>query len=366
MRSTKLIVLLAAPLFLTPVAGAEPTEKKTPTIQSDDHPASVLEHYKWCLDVKDLKTQTARLRNFWEEHCPIDGAYDDSIHGRMVLLSAYKLVENYSRMNRSDDAALLLNWIRSEDDRLMEEERKSAEKALPIEGEAFTVAGRTAFLIPPEKSKSDDLIPWVWYAPTLPRLPGKEEVWMFEQFLANGIAIAGIDVGESFGNPKGRAIYSALHKELVENRGMARQACLLARSRGGLMLYNWAVEHPDSVACIAGIYPVCNLSSYPGLSRACGAYGMTEELLAEKLAENNPIDRLAPLAKAKIPVFHIHGDSDKVVPLAKNSALLKKRYDQFGGEMILEIVEGQGHNMWSGWFQSQALVDFMIANAEKK
>ena len=91
---------------------------------------------------------------------------------------------------------------------------------------------------------------------------------MFERFLKAGIAIAGVDVGESFGSPKGRKIYSALHKHLVDKRGMAEQACLLARSRGGLMLYCWAAENPDKVRCITGIYPVCNIASYPGIRRA--------------------------------------------------------------------------------------------------
>ena len=242
---------------------------------------------------------------------------------------------------------------------------QTAQKSLPIKGEVFTIEGRTAFLILPKKNTSGTPIPWVWYAPTLPGLPGKAETWMFEKFLDNGIAIAGVDVGESYGSPKGRAIYSALYKELVEKRGLAKRACLLARSRGGLMLYDWAAENPKSVACIAGIYPVCNLSSYPGLGRACGAYGMTEEQLAAQLAEHNPIDRLAPLAKAKVPIFHIHGDNDKTVPLDSNSGELKKRYDALGGEMTLEIVKGQGHNMWSGWFTSQKLADFVIAHARE-
>jgi len=229
----------------------------------------------------------------------------------------------------------------------------------------FTIKDRTAFLILPEKTNSGNLIPWVWYAPTLSGFPGKEEKWMFDKFLENGIAVAGVDVGESYGSPKGRAIYSALYKELVEKRGLANQACLLARSRGGLMLYNWAAENPNSVACLAGIYPVCNLSSYPGLDRACGAYGMTEEQLAANLTKHNPIDRLAPLAKVKVPIFHIHGDSDRLVPLDKNSSELKKRYVQLGGKMTLEIVEGQGHNMWPGWFHSQELVDFVIAHARE-
>lgn len=229
--------------------------------------------------------------------------------------------------------------------------------------EIFTLEDRPAFLILPDKIQPGGPIPWVWYAPTLKGLPGKHEIWMFDRFLDNGIAIAGVDVGESYGNPQGRAVYAALYKELVENRGLAKQACLLARSRGGLMLYNWAVENPESVACIAGIYPVCNLSSYPGLDRACSAYGMTKEQLTENLIVHNPIDRLAPLAQAKVPIFHLHGDRDRVVPLDQNSAIVKERYDTLGGIMSLEIVKEQGHTLWSGWFQNQDLVDFVITHA---
>ena len=186
---------------------------------------------------------------------------------------------------------------------------------------------------------------------------------MFERFLKAGIAIAGIDVGESYGSQQGRNAYTALHNHLVGKRGLSKQASLLARSRGGLMLYSWAADNPDKVACITGIYPVCNIASYPGLKRACGAYGLSEEQLKTDLAKHNPIDRLESLAEAKVPIFHIHGDVDSVVPLEQNSAIIKERYDKLGGQMVLEVVKGQGHNMWSGWFQSQALVDFLIKHA---
>ena len=53
---------------------------------------------------------------------------------------------------------------------------QAAEKNLPIKGEIFTVEDRTAFLILPEKAKSGDPIPWVRYAPTLGKHPGKAEV----------------------------------------------------------------------------------------------------------------------------------------------------------------------------------------------
>jgi hypothetical protein len=203
----------------------------------------------------------------------------------------------------------------------------------------------------------------VWYAPTLPRLPGGAEKWMFERFLAQGIAIAGIDVGESYGSPTGRKSFTALYNELTTKRNFSKKPVLLARSRGGLMLYCWAAENADKVGGVAGIYPVCNIASYPGLKRACGAYGMTEAELKTNLAEHNPIDRLASLAKAKVPIMHIHGDSDKVVPHVANSAIVAERYKTLGGPVEIILIEGQGHNMWSGWFTSQKVTDFIIAQA---
>jgi predicted esterase len=119
------------------------------------------------------------------------------------------------------------------------------------------------------------------------------------------------------------------------------------------------------VACIAGIYPVCNLTSNPGIKKACGAYGMTKKQLTDELAKHNPINRVEPLAKARVPIFHIHGDADTRVPLEENSAEVAQQYRQFGGEMTLTVIKGQGHTMWSGWFQCQELVDFVIAHARE-
>ena len=153
------------------------------------------------------------------------------------------------------------------------------QKSLPLPGEVFLVEGRTAFVILPPAKPADGPIPWVWYAPTLPGLPGDAEKWMFERFTQAGIAIAGIDVGESYGSPDGRALYSALYDQLTRNRGFAPKAVMLGRSRGGLMTLAWAVENADKVAGFAGIYPVCNVASYPGVAKASGAYGMTAEEL---------------------------------------------------------------------------------------
>ena len=186
---------------------------------------------------------------------------------------------------------------------------------------------------------------------------------MFERFTAAGIAIAGIDVGESYGSPAGRALYSAFHEELTRRRGFAPKAVLLGRSRGGLMTLAWAAENPDKVAGFAGIYPVCNVASYPGVAKAAGAYQMTPEELTARLTEHNPIDRLAPLARAGVSLFAIHGDVDTVVPLEANSGLVRERYIALGGSMQLIIPRGQGHNMWPGFFQCAELLSFVKAHA---
>jgi len=242
-------------------------------------------------------------------------------------------------------------------------------RQLPRPGELFDVQGHTAFVIEPEEpssGSSNGPQPWVWYAPTLPRYPAAEEGWMIDRLLAAGVAVAGVDVGESYGSPTGRALYQALYEELTSARGYAASPVLLARSRGGLMLYSWAAEHPDSVAGIAGIYPVCDLTQWPGdLARVAPAYDLSVDALAATLADHNPIERLAPLAAAGVPILHVHGDQDRVVTLEANSAELARRYAALGGEAEVLVIEGRGHDLWEGWFRQEALVAFMVEHATR-
>jgi len=225
----------------------------------------------------------------------------------------------------------------------------------------FVLGGHRAFLIQPTKAAPDGTKPWLWYAPTfIGGHPDPSHAWMFGQLLARGFAICGIEVGESFGSPKGRAAYTALYEHVTKAYGLAPKACLLPQSRGGLMLYNWAVEHPECVQCIGGIYTVCDLTSYPGLARACGAYGLSEAELRERLREHNPVDRLEPLAKAKVPILHIHGDSDSVVPLEANAGELVRRYRALGGPAELIVIKGKGHQVCDEFFKCQRFVDFFL------
>lgn len=223
----------------------------------------------------------------------------------------------------------------------------------------FEINGHWSFVILPAKEKQRNPMPWVWYAPTFrDSLPNESNAWIAERLLAKGIAICGVDVGESYGNPQGRAVFTEFYKYVIAEFHLSRKPCLWPQSRGGLMLFNWAAEHPELVKRIGCTYPVCDMRSYPGLATAAQAYGMTESELQTHLAENNPIDRLSPLASHKIHILSIHGDSDTVVPLQENSAELARRYKALGGSIKLLIVKGKGHAEIPEFFQRQEMVDF--------
>jgi pimeloyl-ACP methyl ester carboxylesterase len=236
---------------------------------------------------------------------------------------------------------------------------------LQLPGETFTVHERPAFVFLPAEEKRTTPQPWIFYAPTLPAYPDEAERWMHERFLAAGIAVAGIDVGEAYGSPASHAAFDALYDELTKNRGFAPKACLFGRSRGGLWVSSWALARPERVAGIIGIYPVYDFRTYPGLERAAPAYGMTLEELMARNDELNPVARLKNLAEADIPVALIHGDQDVVVPLKPNSGELVRQYELAGRKDLVKLIvlEGQGHNFFRGFFESQELVDFAIARA---
>ncbi|MEI8369971.1 MAG: prolyl oligopeptidase family serine peptidase [Planctomycetia bacterium] len=240
-------------------------------------------------------------------------------------------------------------------------------KNLVVPGEVFSVDGHTAFLFTPAEVNAlppGAPRPWILYGPTLAAYPDEAERWMHERFTEAGVAVAGIDTGESYGSPIAVAATEKLHAEMVK-RGYAAKPALLGRSRGGLWASAWAIAHPDLTAGLGGIYPVYDWRTYPGVDSAAGAYGLTPADLLANVEELCPVERIDVAARAGIPVCIIHGDIDVVVPIEPNSARLKARYEALGKGDLVELIvaEGQGHNFWEGFFHCQKLVDFLIQRA---
>jgi pimeloyl-ACP methyl ester carboxylesterase len=213
-----------------------------------------------------------------------------------------------------------------------------------------------------EANATEDQKAWVWYAPTLPVHPDRSHTWYVEQLLEKGISLAGCDQGEVRGSPGSVEVFTKFYHEMVRRR-YSKKPVLLGQSRGGLMMLSWAVKNPTRVGGFAGIYPVLNLRSWP-MKRNLGAtladFGMDRDAFFKVVADHNPINHLAGLAKAKVPIFIAHGDSDRVVPLKENSEIVSERYLKLGGDAKVEVVPGKGHQVDDGFFKSLALIEFMI------
>jgi predicted esterase len=74
---------------------------------------------------------------------------------------------------------------------------------------------------------------------------------------------------------------------------------------------------------------------------------------------------LRPLVEADIPVFHIHGDVDTVVPLAVNSAELAQRYIALGGKARVKVVPGKGHEEVDEFFTDPDFLAFILSRGTK-
>lgn len=231
------------------------------------------------------------------------------------------------------------------------------------------VHGRFAYLVTP-KTRIDSQKRWVWIFPfehALNDVKGNAQHRFYvEKLLAAGFHVAGISVGVSCGSPDAADVCDEFYRQMVEKEGLNRRARLLAQSNGGLIAYAWAFRHPKSVDRIAGIYPAADVRLWPGLVNLLAypspglGYPFTAEQLPRHIAECNPIDNLAPLAKAGVKVLHIHGDKDKRVPLEGNSAELVRRYKKLGGSAELIIVRGFAHGGLP-FTESQQLIEFLMS-----
>lgn len=210
----------------------------------------------------------------------------------------------------------------------------------------FKVDGRACIVVAPEKAAEGN--PWIWRA----RFFGHEPQADIEM-LRRGYHIAYCDVGNLFGNPQAVKHWDHFYEYLTTKHGFANKVALEGMSRGGLIIYNWAAANPKKVACLYGDAPVCDFKSWPGGKgkgkggggawQAClKSYGLTE---AEALKyDRNPVDQLKPLADAKIPILHVVGAADDVVPVSENSAIIEASYQKLGGDIQVISKPGIGHH----------------------
>lgn len=229
----------------------------------------------------------------------------------------------------------------------------------------FDVNGPMVTVVAPKTAAKGK--PWVWHGEFFGHKPDPDVA-----LLEKGFHIAYMRVSDMLGSPPAVKHWNAFYAVLTKQYGFNKKPALVGLSRGGLYCYNWAIANPDKVACIYGDAPVCDFKSWPGgkgkgkgdaknWQLVMDLWGFKDE--AEALAyKGNPVDNLDGLAKRKVPIIHVFGDADDIVPWQENTGLVAERYRKLGAPIELIAKAGVGHHP-HGLQDSTPIVEFIIKHA---
>jgi len=229
--------------------------------------------------------------------------------------------------------------------------------------EDFSVAGRDCILVSPAAALPGR--PWIWRMEFFDAFPSVDLA-----LLKAGFHLAYMNVQNLYGAPASLDLLDQLYEQLALGRGMSARPVLEGFSRGALFALNWSTRHPGSVACLYLDAPVCDFKSWPGgKGGAPGsahdwdllkkAYGFQDEAQAIGYA-GTPLDNLAALAQARVPIIAVYGEADVDLPPEENILLLQRRYTQLGGEITVIAKPGVGHHPHS-LLDPRPVLQFILA-----
>jgi sialidase-1 len=200
-----------------------------------------------------------------------------------------------------------------------------------------------------------------WYVKPPQALPGKPWVWrahfptwhtdMDSILLSRGFHVAYINTNDLFGHPKALLLWDQFYDYLTREKGFAPRVALEGVSRGGLYVYGWAKRNPARVSCIYAEAPVLDPRSWPGgQGKGSGSpkdwerwrelYGLTEQQVGT--FTDLPLHDLAGLAAFKVPILHVIGLNDKIVPPEENTLPLVQNYLKLGGPIsVYPMTRGE-------------------------
>ena len=154
--------------------------------------------------------------------------------------------------------------------------------------------------------------PWVFRADRI----GRDAAAVDLALLARGFHIVAAPVTAQSGPV--REQWDAVYK-LLTDHGFSRKPVLEGAGTAAGEAYAWAIENPDKVSCIYGENPA----------------------LHSLMSKTPPIDNLAPLARAGVPLIHVCGSLDPW--LDGQTRVVEKRYKELGGRITVIVKEGEGH-----------------------
>lgn len=208
----------------------------------------------------------------------------------------------------------------------------------------FEFKGRQAILVFPDKP--DEGGKWMYKTEYFGAFPEFEL-----QMLGRGWHLAYLANKSRWCLPEDISVKPEFCEFLAENFGLNKKCLPVGMSCGGMHAVYFGADYPEYVAGLYIDAPVMNLLSCPGgvggsdgsmLEEFSRHTGMTlSELINYR---NHPIDNVAKLIEARVPVFLVCGDSDTVVPFEENGKQLFEKYTAAGADITLVLKPGCDHH----------------------
>ncbi len=161
----------------------------------------------------------------------------------------------------------------------------------------------------------------------VPQKPAPGKPWVFHpSFLErdSAVALALLAVGYHLvlppisGSGAVQKLWDELYNRMVDN-GFAKKVVMEGTGAKAGEAYAWAIANPDKVTAIYARNPV----------------------MRSLMSKTPPIDNLAPLARAGVPILHDCGSLDPW--LKDHTRVVEKRYKDLGGKITVLLTEGEGH-----------------------
>lgn len=126
------------------------------------------------------------------------------------------------------------------------------------------------------------------------------------------------------------------YKTMVDN-GFSKTPAMEATGAKGGEMYAWAIANPDKVSSIYARDPSMH----------------------SLMSKSAPIDNLAPLARARVPILHDCGSLDPW--LDSQTRVVEKQYKELGGDISVIVRKGEGHFPLAPQ-DPNAVVDFILSH----
>jgi len=233
------------------------------------------------------------------------------------------------------------------------------------ETKEFSFKGHDAKVVIPNKKHDNGF--WIWRA----RFWGHEPQ-LDLALLEKGFHVVYVDVSDLFGNDEAVELWNQFYDHCINEYKLNPKVVLEGMSRGGLIIYNWASQNTDKVFCLYADAPVCDIKSWPGgmfsgkgspdaWKKCLAAYDL--DSVSVMSFKNIPINTCVNVARARIPVMHVYGESDSIVPPTENTDLLSEQFKAAGGMIELIGKEGVGHHPHS-LADPAPILDFILKSVE--